>query len=201
MADVAGEAGMSSGAIFTYVESKEALFHLVFAFGFGCYDDTLPDLPLATPGEGETVALISDHLRKIPVPRLRAALADDHPSDVRAELAGIIEERYTTLSVVWPLLAVIERCAPDIPELEDFYYRRTRTRYFAQLAEYLRTRAASGLLRPMPDAAVTSRLVSETISWFAWKRHEGPDALLYAEDDVQNTVVAFICAALVIDGP
>ena len=48
MAEVAAEAGMASGSIFTYVESKEALFHLVFAFGFGQYDEVLPPLPLPT---------------------------------------------------------------------------------------------------------------------------------------------------------
>ena len=34
-ADVAARAGMSTGALFTYVESKEALFHLVFLHWFG----------------------------------------------------------------------------------------------------------------------------------------------------------------------
>jgi AcrR family transcriptional regulator len=199
MADVAAEAGMSSGAIFTYVESKEALFQLVFAFGFGCYQDTLPDLPLPTPADGETVALIADHLKRVPTPALRAALAEDNPADVRRELAGIVAERYSAIATLWPLLAVIERCAVDLPELEDFYFRRMRTRYFDQLAKYLAARQSTGRLRAMPDTAVTARLITEAISWFAWKRHEGRDALLYDEDVAKQTVVAFIGAALVAE--
>ena len=34
-ADVAARAGMSAGSLYTYVESKEALFHLVFIYGLG----------------------------------------------------------------------------------------------------------------------------------------------------------------------
>jgi AcrR family transcriptional regulator len=142
---------MSSGSVFTYVESKEALFHLVFAHGFGLFDEALPALPLPTPPPGETVELIAQNLRKVPVPRLRAALDDDQPQDVRSELAGIVEERYDMIAGLWPLLAVIERCASDFPELEAFYFGRMRVRYFAQLARYLEARSEAGYFRPIHD--------------------------------------------------
>jgi len=192
---------MSSGSIFTYVESKEALFHLVFAHGFGHFEESLPPLPLATPAPGETVALIEQNLRKVPVPKIRAALQEDDPHEVGAELSGIVEERYAMLACLWPMLAVIERCAVDVPELEAFYYQRARLSYFGRLARYLEVRAASGHLRAMPDAAVTARLITESIAWFAWKRHEGRDALLYDDDVVKRTVVEFICAALLEPEP
>ena len=35
MAEVAAEAGLSTGAVYTYVDSKEALLHLVLAVGLG----------------------------------------------------------------------------------------------------------------------------------------------------------------------
>jgi AcrR family transcriptional regulator len=193
---VAAAAGMSSGSIFNYVESKEALLYLVFAFGFGLYRETLPSLPLATPVSGETVDLIAQNLRKAPVPRLRATSNEDAPSDVREELRGVIEERYDMVADVWPLLAVIERCAVDVPELESFYFGNIRLRYFAQLSRYLEARAQGGYFRAMKDPVVTARLITETIAWFAWKRHEGRDAKLYAEDTVRATVVEFICASL-----
>ncbi len=79
-ADVATQAGMSSGSIFNYVESKEALFHLVFAYGFGHFAETLPPLPLATPAPSETVQLIEQGLRSTPAPKLRAALKEKDPS-------------------------------------------------------------------------------------------------------------------------
>jgi AcrR family transcriptional regulator len=198
-ADVAAAAGMSSGSIFTYVESKEALFHLVFLSGFGHLDDGVPALPLPTPAPGATVELIAQELRKIPAPRLRAALAEHDPADIRSELHGIIEERYALIERLWPVLAVIERCAVDVPGLEDYYYARARVGFFRRLTQYLETRTAAGYLRPMPSADVAARVVSESISWFAWHRHEGRDALLYDDDTTRATVTEFVCAALLLE--
>src|SRR6516162_7694308 len=80
-AEIAAAAGIASGSVFNYVESKEALFHLVFAHGFGALDETEPDLPIATPARGETVDLISQHLRKVETPSLTAALDNRDPGD------------------------------------------------------------------------------------------------------------------------
>ena len=198
-ADVAAAAGMTSGSIFTYVESKEALLHLVFLSGFGHLDDGVPTLPLPTPAPGATVELIARSLRNVPAPLLRAALAEHDPAEVRRELHGIIEERYTIMERLWPVLAVIERCAVDVPGLEDFYYARARVGYFGRLAQYLERRAAAGYLRSMPSAEVAARVVSESISWFAWHRREGRDALLYDDDTTRATVTEFVCAALLLE--
>ena len=195
-ADVATQAGLSTGSLFTYVESKEALFHLVFAHGFGQYAENVPDLPLVAPPFTQTVELIATGLRRHPVPRFRAALAEPSPRDVAAELRGIVEERYDMFEELWPVLAVIERCAPELPELEDLYYGRARVGYHTQLGRYLDKRAAAGLFRPMPDPAVAARVVSEAIVWFAWHRREGRDAALYDDAVVRHTVVEFVCAAL-----
>lgn len=195
-ADVAAQAGMSSGSIFTYVASKEALFHLVFLHGFGYLSESLPDLPLATPAPGETLALIEQNLRKVPTPRMRAALNQSAPTDVADELRGIVLERYDMLEQLWPVLAVIERCAAEMPDLEAFYFQRTRTAYFARLAEYLEKRAASGHFRPMYDAAIEARLITESITWFAWKRREGRDAHTYDDGAVRETLVQFVCGAV-----
>src|ERR1700684_266430 len=64
-ADVAARAGMSTGALFTYVESKEALFHLVFLHWFGISAERPPVLPVATPGPGETLAVIEAGPRQV----------------------------------------------------------------------------------------------------------------------------------------
>jgi len=196
MADVASEAGMSSGSVFTYVESKEALFHLVFLRGFGLLDDEALHLPLPTPGPGETVKVIEESLRAVPIPALREALRREQPIDIAAELRGVIEERYSIQERLWPVLAVIERCAVELPEIEEFYFGRTRVGYFGRFASYLERRTESGYLRSMPDAGVTARLISESISWFAWHRHEGRDAELYDDSVARATVVEFTCAAL-----
>jgi len=202
MADVATEAGLSSGAVYTYVETKEALFHLVFAHAFGQFAQGPPSLPLVTPAPGETLQLIGRGLRKAAAtPLLRAALDGADPEDVRAELTAIVEERYDMMERLWPVLAVIERCAVDLPDLEALYFQRGRRGHLAQLARYLDQRAAGGLLRTMPDTAVAARIVTEAITWFAWHRREDRDAAVYDDKRARRTVIQFVGDALIDPRP
>jgi len=201
MAEVAAEAGLSAGAVYTYVESKDALFYLVFAHAFGELADGLPPLPLRTPAPDETLALIGRGLqRAAATPRLRAARDVDEPPDVRAELTGIVEERYDLVERLWPVLAVIERSAADLPDLEEFYFQRARRGHNASLARSLDRRAASGYLRAMPDSGVAARLVTEAVTWFAWHRRDDRDAATFDDALVRPTVVQFICDALIEAG-
>jgi AcrR family transcriptional regulator len=195
-ADVAARAGMSAGSLFTYVESKDALFHLVFLHGLGLLADRPLALPLSTPGPGETFALLEQALAQAPVPRIRAALAEDEPADIAQELRGIVEERYDVIERYWPLLAVIERCAADMPELEALWFGGARADSYAELGQYLERRMAAGLLRPMPDVTVAARVVTESVTWFAWHRHQGRDSALYDDETARRTVIEFACAAL-----
>ncbi len=198
MADVAAEAGLSSGAIYTYVASKEALFHLVFAQAFGQLAEGHPPLPLTTPAPAETLTLIARGLQQAAAtPVLRAARDEADPVDVRAELTAIVEERYDFTERLWPVLAVIERSAVDLPELDELYFRRGRRGQFGHLARYLEQRAASGHLRTMPDATVAARLVTEAITWFAWHRRQDRDAASYDDVQARRTVIAFVCNALI----
>jgi AcrR family transcriptional regulator len=196
-ADVAAKAGMSAGSLFNYVESKEALFQLVFRYGVGLLKKP-PALPLATPGPGETVALVSKALRKTSLPRLGAALRGNEPADICQELHGIVEECYDLIDQHWPLFAVLERCAVELPEL-DAVWLAARAETYAALAAYLERRTASGQLRPMPDAMVAARMIIESAAWFAWHRREGRDSGLYNDQAARRTVIEFACAALLPD--
>ena len=198
MADVATEAGLSSGAIYSYVQSKEALFHLVFVQAFGRLEDPAPALPLAAPPLADTLKLIADGLRARLQPR---CCARHWPMPRRlmcaAELAGIVGERYRMIERLWPVLAVIERCAVDVPELEDMYFRRGRRGHIGELSRYLEQRSAGGYLRAMPDATVAARIITEAITWFAWHRREDRDAGLYDDETVLPTIVEFVSDALI----
>ena len=86
------------------------------------------------------------------------------------ELREIVAERYALIERYWPLLAVIERCALELPELESAWFDMARAGSFEQLGSYLERRMAAGLLRPMPDSEVAARIVTESLSWFGWRR-------------------------------
>jgi AcrR family transcriptional regulator len=199
MASVAKDAGLSTGAIYTYVSSKDALFHLVIAVGFDKLA-TDGELPHVAPPFADTLALIADGLRKaVGSPRLRAALEDSAPADARAEFTAIVEERYDTVAAVWPLLAVIERCAVDMPELQELYFRRGRRSQLSYLTRYLDARGGSGLLRTFPDSAIAARALTESVVWFAWHRREDKDPQSFDEETARRTVVELLCNAFVPD--
>jgi AcrR family transcriptional regulator len=200
MAEVAAEAGLSSGAIYTYVESKEALFHLVLAVGFGfpLAEITAPGLPLPTPAPTATLQLIDRSLKaQAPAPLLRAALHRDHPLDIREELGAIVAEQYAMIGRLSPVLSVIEACAIDLPELDELYFGRRRRGHIDLLGRYLQQRAASGHLACLSDMAVAGQIITEAVAWFAWKRLEGHDAARFDDEQALRTLVEFVCNALV----
>lgn len=199
MADVAATAGLSAGAIYTYVESKEALFHLVLLSLLEEIPDSADGLPLTTPPFAETLALIDRQLRVHGyAPALHAAARRQAPEDVRAELAEIVAEHYAMIQRLWPALAVIERCAIDLPELLEFYFQRRRRGHQLLFTDYVASRAASGHFAAFPDAAVAAQLAIETITWFAWHRLQGVDADVFDRGEIgRQTVTEFVCNALI----
>lgn len=58
-------------------------------------------------------------------------------------------------------------------------------------------RAESGHLRKTSDAAVTARIIVETVTWFAWHRREDRDAVLFEDDPVLDTILEFVSSSLV----
>ena len=197
MAEVAVEAGVSTGSVYTYVASKEALLHLVLAVGLGRPMEEFTELPVANPGLDATVEMVGRELRRqATTPLLKAAVGAGPPPDVEAELSAVVAEQYSTIEKLKGALSVIEACAADIPTLEDLYFGRRRRGRIDLLTEYLKQRAGSGHLISLPDMAVASQIITESVAWFAWKRFEGRDATRFDDDLARRTVVEFICNAL-----
>jgi len=198
MADVSAAAGLSTGAIYTYVDSKEALLHLVFAWFFGHYaENSTPDLPIVAPAFGDTLELVASGLKKqAATPLLRSALTSNEARDVGSELRQIVEEMYSMIERLWPILAVIETCAVDLPELQKFYFDDRRPGQVRLLARYLEQRAGEGGLCDNGDAILTAQLAVEVITWHAWHRLEGFDAPRFADAGSRQVVVDFVCNAL-----
>ncbi len=75
MSDVARAMGVSQGLLYNYVESKEALFHLVIERIVGAGEAAPAQLPVRAPPAEQTVALVESTLRRgLAVPALDAAL-------------------------------------------------------------------------------------------------------------------------------
>jgi AcrR family transcriptional regulator len=191
MSDVAREAGLSPGALYTYVESKDALFHLVLGGG-------RPEtLPVPTPERQATLdavdALLRGWLDDAPV---RSARSADPPADPAAEVAAIVGDLYDALSRHRQELSILERSIADYPGLVDVYLRQGRRDFVGDLAGWLQLRAEQGVLRATPDPAMAARHLIESAAWFSWHRHDDSDSAMIDDAHAREVVVDMAVAAL-----
>ena len=196
MSDVAAAAGVSPGLLYTYAESKEALFALVVQRESGV-DIAALALPVAMTSDRELVALVRGALGAlVSLPALEAAERTDTPADVRAEIAAIVGEQFDGVAGCRTLLRLVERCAADWPVLADAFYEDGRRVHLDRWARYLDRRVESGLLAAIDDTGIAARFVLETIAWFANHRFGDHDGAMLDDDAVRREVVALVTRAL-----
>ncbi|MFI5611614.1 helix-turn-helix domain-containing protein [Amycolatopsis sp. NPDC051903] len=202
VSDVSAALGLSHGAIYTYAKSKEALLYLALLRLIR--PESLEELatPVPAPTPEEIVALVEGWATgQAAFPTLIAA-AGRRPrsSAVAEEFGGIVDELYGFVERNRHLLALVERCAPDLPELAQYYFVHQRRTLLATLADYLRRRIRSRALRPVPDLSAAARFIVETIAWFAWHRSGDPDSAMLDDEACRRTVRHLLLSAF-LPGP
>ncbi len=201
IADVAARMGLAKGSVYTYVESKEALFDCVLRHADRSGRVELPDdLPVRTPSPGATPELLAKRLAEEgALPSLTAALARTRVANVRAELDAILGELYDGLARHRVAIKLVERCAPDYPELARIWYRAGREGALSRLGHYLDDRARRGRLRRFESGAVAARIVLETLVFWAVHRHWDPSPQAFDDAAAKRTALAFLTSALLKD--
>jgi AcrR family transcriptional regulator len=199
VADVAARMGVAKGSVYTYVESKEALFDCVLRHADRSDRIGLPEaLPVATPAPEATLELVQRRLAEEgALPLLTAALSRARVLDARAELEAVLGELYDALARHRTAIKLLDRCAPDYPELAKVWYRGGREGALALLQRYLDDRARRGRLRSFEDGAITARIVLEALVFWAVHRHWDPSPQAIDESSARRTVLAFLTSALV----
>jgi AcrR family transcriptional regulator len=191
--------GLAKGSVYTYVESKEALFDCVLRYADHSDRIDLPEsLPVATPAPGATLELVQRRLAEEgALPSLLAALSRARVVDARAELEAVLGELYDALARHRTAIQLLDRCAPDYPELAKLWYRAGREGALSLLARYLGDRARRGRLRRFEDSAVAARIVLETLVFWAVHRHWDPSPQDVDEAAARRSVLSFLTSALV----
>ncbi len=198
MTDVGARLELSHALLYRYVESKEALFELALRYAMDPDAVSTLETPLPTPPPRRTLAVVKGWAKeRASFPVLGAALRASVPGDVAHELGAIIDELYVFFEQNRRLLALIERSAPDIPELYRFYFLQRRRALLAQLADYLERRMASGDLRSVSDIGVAARFLVESVVWFAWHRKDDPDSAMIGDEPARQVVRELLIAAYV----
>lgn len=195
--DVAKAAGVSAGALYLYVSSKEALFHLAILKLCAQPLDTLA-LPLADPGMAETVAVFVTRAAEVRHwPSLDAASKPRAKVD-REALLAIGRELYDMLHEARQAIWLVDRCAPEIPEFEELHARELRGLHRDKLAQ-IAMKAMDRKGAPSPALKLAARLAIEAVAWGAMHRmRESPANRIagLSEENARETAVASFAATL-----
>jgi AcrR family transcriptional regulator len=199
VADVAARMGLAKGSVYTYVESKEALFDCVLRHADHSDRIDVPEvLPVATPPPGATLDMVQRRLAEGgSLPSLTAALARKRVVEAGAELETVLGELYDALARHRTAIKLLDRCASDYPELAKLWYGAGREGALFLLSRYLDDRARRGRLRRFEDSAIAARIVLETLVFWAVHRHWDPSPQAVDEDSARRTTLAFLTSALV----
>jgi len=198
VADVAARMGLAKGSVYTYVESKEALFDCVLRHADHSGRIDVPEqLPVATPPPETTVEMVQRRLAEEgTLPVLTAALSRARVANVSAELETVLGELYDTLARHRTAIKLLDRCASDYPELAKLWYGAGREGALSLLGRYLDDRARRGRLRRFEDGAIAARIVLETLVFWAVHHHWDPSPQAVDEGSARRTVLFFLIAAL-----
>jgi AcrR family transcriptional regulator len=172
--DVASEAGVSQGTLYYYVESKEALFHLLLERGLAADLPAPLAFPLKSPPPDVLAQRMKDAIAEhFALPRLDEALARRRVTDAREELTNVLQELVDRTFATREAADVLERSARDVPELAAVFYGQVRRSILDRLTQLITKRVAAGHYR-RTRPPIAARVLLESVATFA--RHIYHDA-------------------------
>ena len=200
MTDVGERLELSHALLYRYVESKEALLELAVRYAMDQGADLDALVPLPTPAAGRVLDLVRSWFAgHAAFPVLGTALKQGPDADAALELAGIIDELYDFIEQNRLLLLLIENLVIDHPELSALYVSKSKAAHIGRLTDFLRSRAASGGLRPHADPEIAAHFVAESIAWFAQHRKADPALTLIDDERARASVRQLLMSAFVPD--
>ena len=192
MSDIADAYGASVGNLYNYVASKETLFDLVLRRALDVRGYELPrDLPAPHQTPQDTVRWLRRRLDfKSDFPVLESAARAPHPDP-----AAIASELFDVSSALAPGFEVIERSAPDVPELLALFLSLRRG-LITRLVRWIDAAAGAGAVRPVEDPEATARLLLEAALWASQRRRRDRESRTIADAAARAALVDLAAAAL-----
>ncbi|KZS58710.1 TetR/AcrR family transcriptional regulator [Mycobacterium ostraviense] len=197
MQDVADVVGVAKGTVYGYVEGKAALLGAVLRYADGIEPaPSEDDFPIHTPSDGALAGLVAKRLgREVAELRLVQALSSEQPAcPVEQEVAEIIGDLYRRLARHRISVKVVDRCAPELPELAAVWFGQGRKGQVAALTELLRRRA---LHLPGPVDVVARTIVETCVLWAVHMPWDPAPADVHWPDD---DIIAGTLAGLLTRG-
>ena len=208
MQDVAESMGVAKGTVYGVVASKEALLFACVRYADGV--DPAPATsawPLPGPAAGELVELVSERLGEaadLAINRLEPT----EGGSVAAEIEDIVGDLMQRLVRHRRAIKLVDRCAPEIPELAELWFGAGRADLVDRLRRHLADRAERGLLVLRTDPVhwdVVARTIVETCVLWAvhlqWDPAPAAFRTARPDNEVARILGALFAFGLVGDVP
>jgi AcrR family transcriptional regulator len=183
MADVAREAGVSTGSLYAYVDGKEALFELALVEAADGLDEAAARAERFAPIglDARMAAIRAARFDEAQWPMVVADAAAG-PAAVGAALGELHDRLGPLRRLIW----LLDRCAGDAPGLDLAWQGEIRGRYIAHL-----TRLVAGATgdADLDRAEVRARALMEMTVWMAMHRHRDPRPPSVDEATARATVI------------
>jgi AcrR family transcriptional regulator len=208
MQDIADALGVAKGTVYGVVASKEALLLACVRFADGI--EPPPDAnswPLPSPSAGELVELVAERLTEVSELALHH-LAEAEGGEAGEEIELIVTDFMRRLVRHRSAIKLVDRCAPEIPELAQLWFGAGRAQLVGELRDYLTRRAEQGLVRLTASSAhwdVVARTIVETCVLWAvhlqWDPAPAEYRTTHADDEIAGVLSAMFASALVAHVP
>jgi AcrR family transcriptional regulator len=203
--DVAEVLGLGKGTLYGYAQSKAALFAAAVRYGDG--HEPLPgpgDLPVPAPADGQIAALVTARLAgEIADLTLVRVLATASPAEGDsatgdAELRRIVIDLYQRLAKHRVAIKLVDRCAPEIPELAEVWFGAGRHAQVLAVQEYLARRHRAGTLTLPGPPGPLARTIVELCALWAVHCHFDPAPVTARVETIDDTAVSAMLAELIV---
>ncbi len=197
MSDIAAEMNCSTGTLYNYVDSKEALFEHAIVAGF---TQTLPDsetLPLGFP-EPTAVEVIARRSKQIAEgSALELANQRQEVKNPAEEVTLVVTAFFVFFSDYHPVLDMIEASHLDYPDVATAYLEARRDLVFEPWRRWVVRRQEQGLFRQDIDPLWVTRYLIEILAWAGWKARDCGEP--YDEDEARDAIVKLALSSLLRD--
>lgn len=197
MSDIAAEMKCSTGTLYNYVDSKEALFEHAVVAGFTRALPESKTLPLGFPRPA-AVEVITRRAGQIAEgSALDLASQRDGAGNPAEEVTRIVTAFFVFFSDYHPVLDMIEASQLDYPDVATAYLEARRDLVFDPWMRWVVRRQKEGLFRQDLDPVWTTRYLIEILAWAAWKARDCGDP--YDEDKARDAIVNLALSSLLKD--
>jgi AcrR family transcriptional regulator len=204
--DVADALGLAKGTLYGYADGKAALFAAAVRYA-DCHEawPAVADLPVPAQDEREIATVVAGRLAG-EIAELKLVRALEHPlparatpADFRAELTGIVTDLYARLARHRIAIKLVDRCAPELPELAAVWFGAGRQGNVSGIEEYLVLRERAGLVSLPGPAPLVARTIVEMCALWAVHCHfdPAPGAPTHTEAIDDETVAAMVAEIVV----